>query len=77
MDVAGFEDPVHAVFIRAPWIHKMGSGVDVLTSVTEPATGEEYAVFVRQGNILAISFHPELTSDTRVHSMFLSMVEEA
>ncbi len=77
LDVEGLEEPIHAVFIRAPWIHKIGSGVEVLTSVTEPATGEEYAVFVRQGNILAISFHPELTSDTRVHSMFLNMVEEA
>ncbi|HSF85030.1 MAG TPA: pyridoxal 5'-phosphate synthase glutaminase subunit PdxT [Acidimicrobiia bacterium] len=76
LDVAGLGAPMHAVFIRAPWIHKIGHGVDVLTTVTEPATGREHAVFVRQGNILAISFHPELTSDTRVHEMLLSMLEE-
>lgn len=76
LDVAGWDRPIHAVFIRAPWIHKIGQDVDVLTTVTEPGTGEDHAVFVRQGNILAISFHPELTSDTRVHEMLLSMVEE-
>ncbi len=77
LQVAGFDRPVHAVFIRAPWIHKIGAGVEVLTTVTEPATGDEHAVFVRQGNILAISFHPELTDDTRVHEMLLSMAEES
>ncbi len=77
LNVVGFDRPVHAVFIRAPWIHKIGAGVEVLTTVTEPATGDEHAVFVRQGNILAISFHPELTEDTRVHEMLLSMAEES
>lgn len=76
LDVAGWEEPVHAVFIRAPWIHKIGQGVEVLTTVTEPGTGDEHPVFVRQGNVLAISFHPELTKDTRVHEMLLDMLEE-
>ena len=75
--MAGWERPIHAVFIRAPWIRKIGQDVEVLTSVTEPGTGEDRAVFVRQENVLAISFHPELTSDTRVHEMLLTMLEES
>jgi 5'-phosphate synthase pdxT subunit len=75
--VAGLDRPVHAVFIRAPWIAKVGAGVEVLASVTDPATGEHHPVVVRQGNILATSFHPELTDDSRVHEMMLAMVEES
>lgn len=75
-DVVGFDGPMHAVFIRAPWIRKVGDGVEVLAAVDDPATGEERPVFVRQGNILATSFHPELTEDTRVHEALLAMVEE-
>ena len=63
--VAG--DPIHAVFIRAPWIEKVGADVDVL------ATVDGHPVFVRQDNILATSFHPELTGDTRVHAMIVAM----
>jgi 5'-phosphate synthase pdxT subunit len=74
--VEGLADPVHAVFIRAPWIHKIGGDVAVLTSVTAPGSDEEHPVFVRQGNVLAISFHPELTDDTRIHQMLLDMVED-
>ena len=73
LDVAGLADPVHAVFIRAPWIHKVGSEVDVLASVVEPATEEEHPVFVRQGRILATSFHPELTDDTRIHELLMEV----
>ncbi len=76
LEVDGFAEPMHAVFIRAPWIHKIGADVEVLTMVTEPGTGDQHAVFVRQGNILAISFHPELTADTRVHEMLLDMAQE-
>jgi 5'-phosphate synthase pdxT subunit len=76
LDVVGWEEPIHAVFIRAPWIHKIGADVDVLTTVEDPESGVERPVFVRQGNVLAISFHPELTNDTRVHEMLLDMVEE-
>jgi 5'-phosphate synthase pdxT subunit len=75
-DIPGFEEPMHAVFIRAPWIHKSGEAVEVLAAVEDPVTGEERPVFVRQGNILATSFHPELTEDTRVHEALLAMVEE-
>jgi 5'-phosphate synthase pdxT subunit len=73
LDVAGLDDPVHAVFIRAPWIHKVGSDVDVLASVVEPESGEEHPVFVKQKRILATSFHPELTDDTRIHEMLMEV----
>lgn len=73
MTVRGLADPVHAVFIRAPWIHKVGSEVEVLASVIEPESGEERPVFVRQGRILATSFHPELTDDTRIHELLMEV----
>ena len=73
MEVIGFTDPVHAVFIRAPWIHKVGGAVEVLAEVTEPASGESHPVFVRQDNILATSFHPELTDDTRIHELLMEV----
>jgi 5'-phosphate synthase pdxT subunit len=74
LDVEGWDDAMHAVFIRAPWIHKVGGDVDVLAAVSDPATGEERPVFVRQGNILASSFHPELTNDNRMHRMLIGLV---
>jgi len=73
LHVESFVDPVRAVFIRAPWIHKVGSDVDVLASVPDPETGEERPVFVRQGRILATSFHPELTDDTRIHELLMEV----
>jgi len=73
LDVAGFTDRVHAVFIRAPWINKIGSTVETLASVVEPGGEESHPVFVRQGNILATSFHPELTEDTRIHELLLEV----
>ena len=73
LEVDGQEDPVRAVFIRAPLIVKVGCGVDVLSVVAQGK--EKRPVFVRQGNILATSFHPELTRDTRVHQMFLDVLE--
>ena len=75
LDVVGLDEPMHAVFIRAPWIEKIGADVEVLASVTDPSSGETHPVVVRQGRILATSFHPELTEDTRVHEMLLQMVE--
>ena len=68
LTVSGMEDPFHAVFIRAPWIEKVGADVDVLASV------DEHPVMVRQGSILASSFHPELTDDDRIHRMLLEMI---
>lgn len=72
--VTGVEGgPFHAVFIRAPWVERVGDGVEVLGTVTEgPAAGR--VVAVRQGNLLATSFHPELTGDARVHAYFVAMV---
>ncbi|MDQ3783231.1 MAG: pyridoxal 5'-phosphate synthase glutaminase subunit PdxT [Actinomycetota bacterium] len=75
LNVAGFDRPVHAVFIRAPWIHKVGAAVEVLSSVPDPVTGESRPVFVRQGKVLATSFHPELTSDDRIHGMLIDLME--
>ncbi|MGY1895308.1 pyridoxal 5'-phosphate synthase glutaminase subunit PdxT [Nocardia gipuzkoensis] len=74
---AGLTDgPVRAVFIRAPWVERAGEGVDVLATVPHgPAAGR--IVAVRQGNVLATSFHPEVTGDLRVHRMFVEMVRAA
>jgi 5'-phosphate synthase pdxT subunit len=66
LDVTGMADPLHAVFIRAPVIDKAGADVEVLASV------ENDPVMVRQGNIIATSFHPELTGETRVHKLMLN-----
>jgi 5'-phosphate synthase pdxT subunit len=77
LDFAGDEPsagpgPLHAVFIRAPAVNKAGSSVEVLASVEH--AGEQRPVAVRSGPVLATSFHPELTSDRRVHDLFVSMV---
>jgi 5'-phosphate synthase pdxT subunit len=63
--------PFPAIFIRAPWIERAGPGVDVL------AQHEGHGVFVRQGNVMGTSFHPELTNDARVHAYFARMIEAA
>ena len=73
LDVIGFRDPIHAVFIRAPWIHKVGADIEVLAAVDDPDSGESHPVFVRQGRILATSFHPELTDDTRIHELLMEV----
>lgn len=65
------EQPFPAIFIRAPWIERLGEGVQPLAQ----RTGHE--VMVRQGNVLGTSFHPELTGDQRVHAYFLEMVRES
>jgi 5'-phosphate synthase pdxT subunit len=61
--------PVRAVFIRAPWAEVCGEDVEVLAAV------DGHPVAVRQGNVLAISFHPELAGETRLHELFLAQVE--
>jgi 5'-phosphate synthase pdxT subunit len=67
-------DPLHAVFIRAPWVEEIGTDVDVLATVAGgPAAGR--IVAVRQGGLLATSFHPELTGDSRVHRLFLDVAK--
>jgi 5'-phosphate synthase pdxT subunit len=65
--------PVHAVFIRAPWVEAVGPDVQVLARAPG-ARGADRIVAVRQGPLLATSFHPELTGDTRVHALFVRMV---
>jgi 5'-phosphate synthase pdxT subunit len=65
---AGFDEPIRAVFIRAPWVDRAGDGVQVLAS----AAG--HAVAVRQGRMLATAFHPEVTGDRRVHQFFVDIV---
>jgi len=60
----------HAVFIRAPWIEKVGNGVEVLASLADGTP-----VAAREGNIVATAFHPELTADLRLHKYFLSLVD--
>jgi 5'-phosphate synthase pdxT subunit len=68
LDVDGIAGgPMHAVFIRAPWVAERGPEVEVLASV------EEHPVAIRQGNMLAVSFHPELSGDERLHAMLLAM----
>ncbi len=68
--------PVHAVFIRAPWVEQVGPDVEVLGRVVGgPADGK--IVAVRQGRLVATSFHPELTGDSRVHAMFVELVRAA
>jgi 5'-phosphate synthase pdxT subunit len=75
VDFAGI-GPVHAVFIRAPWVERTADGVEILARVEGgPADGR--IVAVRQGNLLATSFHPELTGDSRVHALFVEMVRAA
>jgi 5'-phosphate synthase pdxT subunit len=59
--------PVHAVFIRAPWVADVGDGVQVLADV------DGHPVAVRQGNIIAVSFHPELTGEPRLHQLLLEL----
>jgi 5'-phosphate synthase pdxT subunit len=63
--------PFPAIFIRAPWIERVGAGVELL------AQRSGHGVMVRQGNVLGTSFHPELTNDRRVHGYFLQMVRDS
>ena len=66
-------DPVHAVFIRAPWVESAGPEVEVLGTI-ENGDDAGTIVAVRQGLLLATSFHPELTGDHRIHTMFVEIV---
>ncbi len=69
-------DPVHAVFIRAPWVEQAGPDVVPLARVGPgPAAGK--VVAVRQGALLATAFHPEMTGDPRVHELFVGIVRAA
>ena len=74
VDFAGLDDPVHGVFIRAPWVESAGPDVEVLARV---AAGDAVGriVAVRQGPLLATSFHPEVGADVRIHRLFCDLVE--
>lgn len=68
LDIEGLQSPFHAMFIRAPQVIRIGSEVEVLS------THEDKVVLARQGSVMVASFHPELTSDSRIHSLFLQEV---
>jgi 5'-phosphate synthase pdxT subunit len=70
VDVSGLDAPVHGVFIRAPWVEQVGPDVEVL------ATAAGHPVAVRQGLLLATSFHPEVGSDDRLHRLFVDLVAD-
>src|SRR2546426_924982 len=72
LDISQFsERPFHAVFIRAPIVAVVGSGVEVFASVRREPSGPESPVALRQGVLMATSFHPELTDDPRFHAYFV------
>jgi 5'-phosphate synthase pdxT subunit len=71
LDIGHGDEPVRAVFIRAPWIEDAGPDVEVLADV------DGHPVLARQGRILVAAFHPELTDDTRIHELFLNQIREA
>jgi pyridoxal 5'-phosphate synthase pdxT subunit len=72
LEVEGLGDePLRAVFIRAPWVERRGEGVEVLASY------EGHPVAIRAGGVLACAFHPELTDDPRLHALFMAMTESA
>lgn len=72
LEVEGIGDePLRAVFIRAPWVERHGAGVEVLASC------EGHPVAIREGDVLACAFHPELTDDSRLHALFMAMTTSA
>jgi 5'-phosphate synthase pdxT subunit len=70
IDVGDGDEPLRAVFIRAPWLEDAGPDVEVLAEV------DGHPVLAREGRLLVAAFHPELTDDTRVHERFLNIVRE-
>ena len=72
----GFDSPVHAVFIRAPWVERLGEGVEALATIP---SGEAVGriVAVRAGHLMATSFHPEVGADDRVHRYFVELVKQS
>ena len=70
LDIGDGDEPLRAIFIRAPWLEEPGPNVDVLAEV------DGHPVLAREGRLLVAAFHPELTDDTRVHERFLNIVRE-
>jgi 5'-phosphate synthase pdxT subunit len=76
LDVEGLDEGFHAMFIRAPWVEKVGRDVSVVATVSSGAAMGRI-VAVRQANLLATSFHPEITGDHRFHQLFVDQVRGA
>lgn len=74
IQIKDFQEPFRAVFIRAPWVERVGNNVEILASFKTEKL-EEHPVMVRQGSLLATAFHPELTKDNRVHEYFVQMAK--
>jgi 5'-phosphate synthase pdxT subunit len=74
VDFAGFDTALHAVFIRAPWVEEVGDDVEILARVQSGAAAGRI-VAVRQGRVMATSFHPEIAGDSRVHRSFVELLE--
>lgn len=74
LSVKDFDKSFRAIFIRAPWVERVGESVEVLATVTAE-NGSQHPVMVRQGSVLATAFHPELTNDNRVHEYFVQMAK--
>jgi 5'-phosphate synthase pdxT subunit len=76
LEFDGFDAPVYAVFIRAPWVERLGPGVEVLATIP---SGEAVGriVAVREGHLMATSFHPEVGADDRVHRYFVELVKQS
>ena len=70
LDIGDGDEPLRAVFIRAPWLEEAGPDVEVLAEV------DGHAVLAREGRLLVAAFHPELTDDTRLHALFLELAKE-
>jgi len=81
VDFAGLDEPVHAVFIRAPWVEQVGAGVEVLARVSGAHHVQRSAagriVAVRAGHLMATSFHPEVGRDDRIHRLFVDLVTQS
>jgi len=76
VELAGIPGPMHAVFIRAPWVERVGDSVQVVGEVEVPEVGNK-VIAVQQDGMLATSFHPEVTGDLRVHQYFVDLVRAA
>ncbi|MFM8212894.1 MAG: pyridoxal 5'-phosphate synthase glutaminase subunit PdxT [Actinomycetes bacterium] len=76
LKIKNFEKEFRAVFIRAPWVERIGDDVEVLATV-KTSDNKEHPVMVRQDNLLATAFHPELTTDSRIHEYFVQMAKSA
>lgn len=75
LDFSGIDgDRMRAVFIRAPWVERVGPEVEVLARVPDGEAAAGRVVAVRQGAVMATSFHPEVTGDRRVHELFVNLV---